>query len=94
VLKYLRDRPIWDRPYTGKLEDECEGLIEIIFKVKNVQHRPLGFQGPLRTEFTIVFFATERDDEFEPPTACAIALGRKTLVEANREQYSCEWPVE
>lgn len=91
ALKYLRDQPIWGRPYTGILED---GLIEIRFKVKNVQHRPLGFYGPLRREFTIVFFATERDDEFEPRNACSIALGRKTQAEGNREGRSREWSVE
>lgn len=93
TLKYLRDRPSWDRPYVGILHGECEGLIEIRLKVKRVQYRPLGFYGPLKMEFTILFFATERDGALDPPTACSIALGRKTLVLGNREENSCEWPV-
>lgn len=94
TLKYLRDRLKWDMPYTRVLEGECDGLIEIRFKAEKVQHRPLGFYGPLRLEFTIAFFATERDGEFDPPNSCAIALGRKTIVCGNREQCSCEWTVE
>lgn len=94
TLKYLRDRLKWDMPYARVLEGECDGLIEIRFKAEKVQHRPLGFYGPLILEFTIVFFATERDGEFNPPNSCATALGRKTIVYGNREERSCEWTVE
>jgi hypothetical protein len=93
ALKYLRDRQTWCRPYAGLLRRECKGLVEIRVKVDGVQHRPLGFYGPRRGEFTIVFFATERDRKLEPPTACSIALGRKTIVIGDREERSCEWNV-
>lgn len=93
-LEYLRAQPIdkWVRPYTGILRGECSGLIEIRLKVNKVQHRPLGFYGPLRWEFTILFFATERDRRFDPRNACATALARRTVVEAHRER-SREWIV-
>lgn len=92
ALEYLRAQPPgrWVRPYTGKLTGECSGLVEIIFKVMNVQYRPLGFYGPLRFEFTILLFAIERGRRFDPPNACATSLGRKTLVLENRER-SREW---
>lgn len=92
ALERLRVLPParWDWPFVGILRKECSGLIEIRFKVNKVQHRPLGCYGPLRLEFTILFFATERDRKFDPPNACATALGRKTLVLRHRE-YSREW---
>jgi hypothetical protein len=92
ALERLRVLPPerWDWPYVGKLRKECSGLIEIRFKVNNVQHRPLGCTGPLRLEFTILFFATERGNKIHPRSACATALRRKTLVLGHRE-YSREW---
>lgn len=94
TLEYLRSLPQaqWIRPYVGILRKECSGLVEIRFKVNKVQHRPLGCYGPLRFEFTILLFATERDRKFEPPNACATALGRKTLVLRDR-RYSREWNI-
>jgi hypothetical protein len=93
-LKYLRDWPKWDMPRTRVLEGECDGLIEIRFFAENVQHRPLGFYGPLKLEFTIAFFATERGGKFYPRNSCGTALGRKSIVYGNREKCSCEWKVE
>jgi len=85
-LEYLRALPPerWERPYVGILRKECLGLIEIRFKVNKVQHRPLGFYGPLRYEFTLLFFAVEKDRKFEPPTACATALVRKAQTLRDR----------
>lgn len=77
----------WGRPWAEKLHGECAKLVEIIFEVHNVQHRPLGFfSGEM--EFTILFFATEVNDRFEPPTACEIAQRRKAEVEADRSRAS------
>jgi hypothetical protein len=81
-------------PRTRVLEGECDGLIEIRFFAENVQHRPLGFYGPLKLEFTIAFFATERGGKFYPRNSCGTALGRKSIVYGNREKCSCEWKVE
>ena len=78
----------WREPFTKQLEGDCDGLVEIRFLADNVQHRPLGFYGPGRLEFTILFFAIERGDRFEPQDACAIALGRKNEVLGN-VQRSC-----
>jgi Phage derived protein Gp49-like (DUF891) len=94
TLEYLRDLPPtnWNRPFVGLLGGECDGLVEIRFKVDRVQHRPLGCYGPSQLEFTILFFAIEKDRKFQPPNACPIARRRKTLV-LGGGQYSCEWNV-
>jgi hypothetical protein len=94
TLKYLRDRLGWVMPYARVLEGGCDGLVEIRFKAEKVQHRPLGFYGPLRLEFTITLFATERGGDFDPPNSCETALRRKTVVCVSREERSCEWTVE
>jgi hypothetical protein len=92
TIEYLRPLPPakWDRPYIGILRKDCFGLCEIRFKVNKVHYRPLGCYGPLRYEFTILFFATERDRKLYPPEACRTALARKRLVLTDRS-YSCEF---
>src|SRR5579863_5640090 len=82
-LEYLLDRPKWERPETGILHEECEGLIEIRFKANNVQHRALGFYSPGR-EFTIVFFATEKGGKLKPKDACRTALKLKELIQQDK----------
>jgi hypothetical protein len=73
----------WVEPYVKKLRGQCTGLVEIRFKADRVQHRPLGFYGPSRSEFTILLCAREIGDRFDPLDACAIALRRKKDVTYN-----------
>lgn len=75
LLQQPRDN--WTRPYYDTLRD---GVGEIRFKVKGILHRPIGFFGPRRNDFTFLFFATKRD-EFEPRDAIDIAVMRKAQIE-------------
>lgn len=75
-------------PYTTMLEGECDGLMEIRFRVRNVQYRPLAYYGPQQGEVTILTGATEVGDRIEPPGICATALNRKALVDQDR-RYVC-----
>jgi len=70
----------WRDPYSKQLHGECDGLVEIRFKANRVQHRPLGFFGPGRMEFTVLFFAVEKGDRFVPRDACERALRRRDAV--------------
>lgn len=70
----------WHEPYTKQLVGPCDGLVEIRFFADRVQHRPLGFYGPNRMEFTITFMAREIGDQLEPKDACEKALARKNEV--------------
>ena len=83
ALKFLSQNPpsYWRFPQTRQLTDECEGLVEIRFFADKVQQRPLGFYGPGRMAFTLLFWATEKGSKFVPRDACAIALKRKKQVE-------------
>ena len=73
----------WREPLTKQLEGNCDGLVEIRFKADRVQHRPLGFYGPGRMEFTILLCAREVGDRFDPADACDRALRRRDEVLQN-----------
>ena len=70
----------WRAPYSKQLDGECDGLVELRFKADRVQRRPLGFFGPQRMEFTLLFFAIEKDGTFVPRDACQQALRRRDVV--------------
>lgn len=70
----------WNDPYSKRLKGEGSGLVEIRFFADRIQHRPIGFFGPSRGEFTILICAAEQGDEFIPRDACAIAQRRKREV--------------
>lgn len=91
-LRQLRPNE-WREPLTKQLEGNCDGLVEIRFKADRVQHRPLGFYGPGRMEFTILLCAREVGDRFEPVDACERALRRRDEVLQN-SQSSCVIDVE
>lgn len=77
-LKALAQLPLpeWTDPLAKPLQGSCAGLVEIRFKADRVQQRPLGFRSGA-SEFTIVFWATERGDKFVPSGSCTKALARK-----------------
>lgn len=80
----------WGEPSFKTLHGDCTGLGEIRFKADDVQQRPLGFRsGPM--EFTIVFWAIEKEDKFVPRNACRKALERKNEILADRKRSDVLW---
>ncbi|MGO9987978.1 MAG: type II toxin-antitoxin system RelE/ParE family toxin [Steroidobacteraceae bacterium] len=79
------DRSEWRRPLFDTLRAECAGLWEIRFECDNLQYRPLGFFQDATT-FVIVMCATKKGNRWRPPTACKLALSRKSeiLSDGNR----------
>jgi hypothetical protein len=66
----------WNETYFKQLTGPCDGLSEIRFEADGVQQRPLGYRsGSL--EYTMLFWAEERDGKWAPRTACTVALRRK-----------------
>ena len=91
-LKTLAGLPLgeWNENYRKALHGECAGLEELRFKADGVQQRPLGFRsGP--TEFTILFWSTEKGGKFVPRSACEKALARKLEIEADRNRSHEIW---
>lgn len=92
VLNGLRDQVAiegWSRPNGfDRLKGKYRELGKLRFKVKNVQHRPLGFFGPGAREFTLLIWATERDGKFDPPNVRDTALERmkQTIADPTRAQ--------
>ena len=73
-------QPILGPPQIKVLRGECEGLMEITFKIANVQYRPLACRGPGEREVTILMGAREHSNRFEPPNACESALARAANI--------------
>lgn len=96
AVRFLAQRPVhdWKYPHTEKLTGECDGLVEIRFKADEVQQRPLGYFGPDRGQFTILIWAIEKNDRFEPRRACSIAQKRRGEVDADPEFFSRIYDVE
>ena len=84
TMNGLRDQPTiagWSRPNGfDRLSGEYRELGKFRFKVRNVQYRPLGFFGPGQKEYTLLAWATERDDKFDPRGIRDTALRRRAMV--------------
>jgi hypothetical protein len=80
-LKYLAvSLPTeWHEPRARKLRGH-EGLFEIRFKAGKVQQRPIGFFGPGPAEFTILVWATHKQNVYQPAKALATADARRKAV--------------
>jgi len=93
VMTALRDQPRseWTRPDYGILRGDCRGLGEVRFRVRNVEHRPIGFFIG-NDVFVLVAFATERDGKFDPKNICRTAQNRKIDVLRNpRRSRVCDF---
>lgn len=84
-------RSAWIRPSASKLvAKNCANLFEIRFFSDRKQIRPLGYFGPIEaSEFTILFCAMEKGNDFVPKNACEQANNRKKNVDFDRDKYSC-----
>lgn len=88
TLLQLAGTRLWVRPLASNLDD-YPGIVEIRVRWMNTQYRLLGFRGPSDGQFTILFPATERGDDFDPPNAPEIAQRRMRVVEGNWSR-TCE----
>jgi len=84
VLNGLLDQPDirgWSRPAGfDRLSGIYRDLGKLRFKADNTQHRPLGFFGPGKMEFTLLIWATERGGNFYPRNVRDTALARMAIV--------------
>ena len=88
-LRYLQAIKLWGRPYSAKLKG-FPHIHEIIIKWKGNQYRPLGFFGRNKGEFTLLVGSVEKDSNFEPKNAPAIAEDRIKLVLGD-EKYAIKY---
>ena len=84
-LVILANLPLseWHEGYVKSLHGPCAGLAEIRFKADRVEQRPLGFHSG-NQEFTILFWAKEKNGRFVPLSVCETALKRKAEVLENK----------
>jgi hypothetical protein len=85
ILLQLAGTRIWTRPLASNL-DGFLGIVEIRIRWMNTQYRLLGYRGPSEMEFTLLFPALEKGDQFVPLNAPAIALNRMSIVQSDRSR--------
>jgi hypothetical protein len=85
LLLQLAGTELWTRPLASNL-DGYGGIVEIRIRWMNTQYRLLGFRGPNARQFSILVPATEKDNEFVPPTAPGVAVARMKVVIADRRR--------
>ncbi|MHB8577410.1 MAG: hypothetical protein ACYDCQ_19025 [Dehalococcoidia bacterium] len=89
-LDYLATQRIHeDRNWIAKLDDThdryCADLYEIRLRVKGVQYRPIAYRGPAPYgQFTLLFGAREKGNQFDPRAACRIAKSKIDDIVAER----------
>jgi hypothetical protein len=77
------DRPDWKMPMTEVLHGDKDGLIAIRVNYHGIAHRLLGFDGPLRGEFTILAYCTERNNKYIPLNIGRVAFEYRAAIRAN-----------
>ena len=88
-LEFARAQPLLRPPLFEPLTG-YPGILEIKFKARKVQWRPLGFYGPEQLEFTLLVGAKEMNNRFVPASAPETAKGRRALVLADRRYVTSQ----
>lgn len=94
LLEFLaqRSRSEWTRPDFDLLSGKHSGLGEIRFKANKVAHRPLGYFGPNRAEFTFLLGATKKGKNYDPRDALDTAVKRMKEIKSGKGSVHV-WPV-
>jgi hypothetical protein len=81
-IRYLANTPKsdWKKPQAQKLKG-VKDIYEIRFSANGVQYRPFGFFGPGPKEFTILVWATHKQDIYDPNDAINSAGSRRKSIE-------------
>jgi hypothetical protein len=82
ILLQLAGTEFWTRPLASNL-DSHPGIVEIRVRWMNTQYRILGYRGPRDRDFTLLFPAVEKGDQFVPLNAPKIAEDRLAAVNAD-----------
>lgn len=87
-LRYLANTPKidWHEPFAKKLQDVTH-IYEIRFKAEKVQYRPLGCFGPGANEFTVLIWASKKQNIYDPSGAIKTADTRRKEIAGG--QASC-----
>jgi len=80
ILAYLEAQRSWRNiPYVKKIRG-CDDVYELIFKINNIQYRPLGCYGPGKGEFTLLVGATKKGKIWVPTDAITTAEKMAKLI--------------
>lgn len=81
-IRYLAntDKIDWHEPQAKKLAG-VKDVYEIRFQANKIQWRPLGYFGPGKNEFTILLWASHKQNIYTPAEAIDTASKRKRHIE-------------
>jgi hypothetical protein len=85
ILLQLAGTVSWTRPLASNLDGYPE-IVEVRIRWMNTQYRLLGYRGPGEREFTLLFPALEKGDQFVPLNAPEIATNRMSIVKVDRSR--------
>ena len=94
ALESLEYEDDWnDLPQVKRLRGACRGLTEILVDVENRHFRILGFEGPWRGAFTLLFGFEKPRGSRDYGAACVTAHHRRRGVEHDaRRAAPCTFP--
>jgi hypothetical protein len=76
-------RTEWAMPLTEVLKGDKDGLIAIRIKFQGIEYRLLGYDGPFRSEFTILAYCLERNNKYIPLDIGRVANERRRTIGTN-----------
>jgi hypothetical protein len=78
-IRFLRDRMPADWIYDyAHIYKDTNGLFEIKFESRRLAHRPLCCFGPLRSQFSVLAFAVEHNNNLRPSGIVDTAKNRRS----------------
>jgi hypothetical protein len=76
-------RAEWHTLNTEILHGDKDGLVAIRISYQSIQYRLLGYDGPFRSDFTLLAYCEEHNNKYLPLSIGTTAFSRKAIVEAN-----------
>ena len=77
------NRTEWNKLNTEVLQGDKDGLVAVRVECNRIQYRLLGYDGPNRSEFTLLACCIERNDKYIPLDIGKPSFKRRTAVGAN-----------
>ncbi len=77
------DRGEWGKLNTEVLKGDKDGLVAVRVEYQRIQYRMLGYDGPSRSEFTLLACGVEQNDRYIPLDIGQVAFNRIADINLN-----------
>lgn len=88
----VQPREQWQRPKAHRMNKSklFKDFFEIRLFANQLQHRPIGYFGPVRGKFTLLIWATEKGNRIDPASWDATSKARMDAI-AGQSAQSTPW---